>query len=275
VAVFRWNQPIHASRLVGLALLIALCLAALPILDSIRLQTSVDAEIPDPTVGNVGIAGAIVAGFSSLFGDIGTSVIVGLIVAWLLTVGRQRDALFAGTAFVIAETLSRVTKLWFDAPRPYLLGDEGFQVASVPEVFIVAMIGGLALVAAVVPKWRRPAFFAALSVGLLFGATVVVDRVLSAQSGIDGFPSGHATGSMAAAAIATIVAWRTRFRWPVVILGTVVVLGVAASRLYLDAHYPADVLGGWCVAIASVDLASLAGMARGAIAPVNRELSPG
>jgi membrane-associated phospholipid phosphatase len=270
VSAFRWNQPVHVSRIVGLALLIAVCLAALPVLDSIRLQTSVDSQIPDPTVGSVGIGGAMIAGFSGLFGDIGTSIVVGFVVAWLLTVGRQRDAVLAGAAFVIAEALSRVTKLWFDAPRPYLLGDEAFRVASVPDILVIALVGALALVAVVFPKWRRPSFFASLSIVVLLGASVVLDWIIPTQAGIDGFPSGHATGSMAAAAIAAIVAWRTRIRWPVVILGTIVVLGVAASRLYLDAHYPADLLGGWCVALVAVDLAWLGGIVAAAIAPESR-----
>jgi membrane-associated phospholipid phosphatase len=270
VAVLRANQPAQAPRILGLAIIVAVCIAALPILDAIRVQTSVDTHIPDPIIGSVGIAGAIVAGFSGLFGDVGTSLIVGLVVAWLLTVGRQLDAVLAVAAFLTAEVLSRVAKLWFDAPRPYLLGDEAFSVAGVPAVFVLGVVAALGLVAVVYPGWRRPAIFGALSIALLLGASVVVDRIAPSQPGIDGFPSGHATGSMAAAAIATVVTWRTKVRWLVVIVGAIAVLGVAASRLYLDAHYPADLLGGWCVAIASVDIAWLGAMVVAAIRPAYR-----
>jgi membrane-associated phospholipid phosphatase len=60
---------------------------------------------------------------------------------------------------------------------------------------------------------------------------------------------------MATAAVTVAATWRTRFRYVVLASAAVVVLGVAASRLYLDAHYPADVLTGWCVGLASVALA--------------------
>ena len=59
------------------------------------------------------------------------------------------------------------------------------------------------------------------------------------------FPSGH---SMAAAALATaliVMLWRTRRRWPAVLLGGLWALLMGWSRLYLGVHYPSDVLAGW------------------------------
>jgi undecaprenyl-diphosphatase len=59
------------------------------------------------------------------------------------------------------------------------------------------------------------------------------------------FPSGHAMVSMAIAVAFTELSWRTKWRWPVVLLGIGSTLAIGFSRLYLGVHYPSDVLGGW------------------------------
>lgn len=64
-----------------------------------------------------------------------------------------------------------------------------------------------------------------------------------------GFPSGHAVLSMAFALALLLLAWRTRARWPVLIIGSLSVLLVGLSRLYLGVHYPSDVLAGWLASI--------------------------
>ncbi|PJK11533.1 hypothetical protein CO608_00735 [Lysobacteraceae bacterium NML08-0793] len=66
------------------------------------------------------------------------------------------------------------------------------------------------------------------------------------------FPSGHAMGSMALAAVWVLLAWRTRARWPVMALMLVFVPMVGISRIYLGVHYPSDILAGWMAAIAWV-----------------------
>jgi len=66
------------------------------------------------------------------------------------------------------------------------------------------------------------------------------------------FISGHATMSMALAAALVALLWRTKWRWWSIGLGIIYVVYVGFSRLYLGAHYPTDVLGGWIVAFAWV-----------------------
>ncbi len=64
------------------------------------------------------------------------------------------------------------------------------------------------------------------------------------------FPSGHAMGSMTLAAVVVLLAWPTRWRWPVLAAMAVFVPMVGLSRVYLGVHYPSDILAGWAAALA-------------------------
>jgi undecaprenyl-diphosphatase len=65
------------------------------------------------------------------------------------------------------------------------------------------------------------------------------------------FPSGHAARSAALVAAAIMIAWPTRFRWPVLVLGVLITVTLGMALVYEDWHLPSDVLGGWCLGIAS------------------------
>jgi membrane-associated phospholipid phosphatase len=67
-----------------------------------------------------------------------------------------------------------------------------------------------------------------------------------------GFPSGHAMASMALGTVLTVLAWRTRVRWPVLAGSVLFVLAVSVSRLYLGVHYPSDVVAAWLASLAWV-----------------------
>ncbi len=62
------------------------------------------------------------------------------------------------------------------------------------------------------------------------------------------FPSGHAMGSATLACVLALLAWRTRWRWPVVAMAGMFVVLVGLSRVYLGVHYPSDILAGWAAA---------------------------
>ncbi len=63
------------------------------------------------------------------------------------------------------------------------------------------------------------------------------------------FPSGHAMGSMTLACVLGLLAWHTRWRWPVLVVTSIFVLLVGLSRIYLGVHYPSDILAGWAAAM--------------------------
>jgi undecaprenyl-diphosphatase len=64
------------------------------------------------------------------------------------------------------------------------------------------------------------------------------------------FPSGHALSSMTLVIIIIILSWQTRWRTLSIILGSIFALIIGWTRLYLGVHYPSDIVGGWCLAIA-------------------------
>ena len=130
-------------------------------------------------------------------------------------------------------------------------------VGDVPAMSVLAVVTALVL-------WRvsrREARFFALAVGgaalFMALAKLVLNRprpelfdVGLWETASASFPSGHATGSMAYALSLYLVVSRLAPRWRGVV-GLVGVLGVgliSASRLYLQVHYPSDILAGLALA---------------------------
>jgi membrane-associated phospholipid phosphatase/uncharacterized membrane protein YkvA (DUF1232 family) len=66
------------------------------------------------------------------------------------------------------------------------------------------------------------------------------------------FPSGHSMSAMGFAVALAVVAWPTRWRWPVTVIGALWALAVGVSRVYLGVHYPSDVVAGWALAVGTV-----------------------
>jgi membrane-associated phospholipid phosphatase len=66
------------------------------------------------------------------------------------------------------------------------------------------------------------------------------------------FPSGHAMGSATLATALVLLAWRTRWHWPALVLLPVFALLVGVARMYLGVHYPSDILAGFAISVAWV-----------------------
>ena len=64
------------------------------------------------------------------------------------------------------------------------------------------------------------------------------------------FPSGHTMGATAFAAAFVVIAWPTRWRWPVLGVGLVFAVVMGLSRLVLAVHWPSDVAAGWALGTA-------------------------
>ncbi|MBE1492649.1 phosphatase PAP2 family protein [Plantactinospora soyae] len=144
------------------------------------------------------------------------------------------------------------------------------RVATDVAATVPFVVAGLVIsIALATLSQRRPAMLCALvtvSVPVLWGLMHwlvhhprPVDGFVVVES--NGFPSGH-TSNAAAAALAAVL-----LLWPhLAILGRVVTVTLAVAfavfvgltRLALLAHWPADVLGGWLLALVVVPLAARA-----------------
>jgi protein tyrosine phosphatase (PTP) superfamily phosphohydrolase (DUF442 family) len=67
-----------------------------------------------------------------------------------------------------------------------------------------------------------------------------------------GSPSAHSMGTSALVLGLALIAWPTRWRWPVILAGSFYAVSVAVSRVYLGAHQTSDVLAAWALTLAWV-----------------------
>ena len=177
-------------------------------------------------------------------------LLLGIGVPWLIFVNVAEDIWESG-GFIGDQPILE----WLHAQQSPALDQLalGFTRAGGP---IVMSVLGLGIVGWL--WWRQQttaAWFFGLSVGgamvlnvlakLLFGRARPALWESIAPAKFYSFPSGHAMGSAALAAALAFLVWRTRWRWPVIGLGTLFALGVGLSRNYLGVHYPSDVLAGW------------------------------
>lgn len=133
--------------------------------------------------------------------------------------------------------------------------------------------------------------WSALLVGLCMTLEAVLDPALKSlvglpRPGIDmavkqvsghGFPSGHAMAAATLSVALLVVAWPTRWRRPAIAGAVAWTVLIGLSRVYLGAHWPSDVVGGWAAggALALGLCALLAGTLQGeAASSVSVEATP-
>ena len=132
---------------------------------------------------------------------------------------------------------------------------------------LVSRFGGGAGVAAAAPvvlgwllarrRWLSAAVFAVSVAGAALGPLLKElvrrprPRLWAGVDQMDGwsFPSGHAISSAAFVSALVAVVWATRWRWPMLVCGAVLVVLVGLARVELGVHYPSDVVGGWSMAV--------------------------
>jgi membrane-associated phospholipid phosphatase/beta-phosphoglucomutase-like phosphatase (HAD superfamily) len=64
------------------------------------------------------------------------------------------------------------------------------------------------------------------------------------------FPSGHTFAATTLCAALALIAWPTRWRWPVLAGGAALSLAMGVSRVALAYHYPSDVAAAWALGVA-------------------------
>jgi membrane-associated phospholipid phosphatase len=186
-------------------------------------------------------------------------VLVPLFVLWWLAeaIRSQRNPVWDGA---ILAYLHRSARPGWDHVMAFLARGGDINVGLILAVIAVMVLK--------LERRLRDALFVSVAV---VGVVIINALVRTAGLGMQvftwgslartldsGFPSSQAADSFALALACAIVAWSTRWRWLAIGLGVLYVLSVALSRIYLDLHYPSDIVAGWALSLAWVVAASFA-----------------
>ncbi|MFJ8083080.1 phosphatase PAP2 family protein [Streptomyces sp. NPDC096205] len=154
---------------------------------------------------------------------------------------------------------------WIQEPTADSVGPPWRGVALGTD-FLGEPVGAAVLVAGVVMgclllRWPRAAVSGVAGPGLAVGATTVlkhlVGRTIHGDDNLS-YPSGHTAFATALALVVALLATGRlglgRAAGTLLVLGAAVAAGAAMgwAQVALGAHYPTDVLGGWCTALALV-----------------------
>ena len=238
------------ARAFGGAIAIVVLFALVPLLAGVRTDFDPWRTVsPAYADGGPIIGVALAALLSALGSGIGLMAIVGIAVLALAAAGRRYDAAFVADAVFGAVILSLPLKSYFGSVRPPA-PDSVSNWIHYADV-AVALVVGAGILAALLTRWRRWVVAAVVIALAAFALETLIATFIPLTAGFDAFPSGHSMYSMTLAASVVPLAWHSpRTRYPVLAASMLYVLGVGVSRVYLHAHIPADIVAGWCAALA-------------------------
>lgn len=184
--------------------------------------------------------------------------LVTVVAAWALA--ELTEAVLGGQTQRFDERVLQ----WIAGHHGTLLDYLALQITSLGDIVVVFVIAGIVALFLTLLRHR---YSAALVVGATLGAVaistllkLVVERPRphvfewGTQVVTSSFPSGHATAAVAAyGTIAFVAARLHRHAWArrlTLLIATVLIAAIAASRLWLGVHYPSDVVGGALLGLA-------------------------
>jgi len=209
--------------------------------------------------------------------------------AGLTAVGLLLTKVLRGSAFERADAQADVVLARDRTPTWNRVTHYATLLAETRTVVVVGAVLFLLFLLAL-RRWREPLFIATVLVGevaIFVTITLLVDRHrppvphLDAAPPTSSFPSGHTAAAVSLYGGAAVVAWRTArrglLRALAALVGIVVPVAVALSRVYRGMHFPTDVLAGallgssWLALVAVTLLGGAGGAA--ASAPVGQRSS--
>ncbi len=154
---------------------------------------------------------------------------------------------------------------WFYSIRTPAITGAAITITTLANKYVII---GLCLLLLIIPRTRMT-FGVPLSAGAL--GTMLLNSLvkhlvqrsrpevlhLVTEHGYS-FPSGHYITSMFFYGLAIWLVWRyvdnQTVKWILTALLAIPMLLIGPTRIYLGVHFPTDVLGAWCLAIAAIVL---------------------